>query len=366
MRNSTEILLSTLAYSLCSGTLVLLNKLTLHHLPYPSLIVAFQLVMTLIFIYSAKYTQLLSVDELKWRHVKPYCIYIVAFSIGVYANMRSLSTSNVETIIVFRALSPCIVAFLDALFLGRVYPRFQSWVSLLIIVIGAYGYASYDDKFQTQGLLAYTWPMIYLAVISFEMAYGKRIISSVNLKTRSGPVLYTNLLGLPPMLLLATLAHEYQQFAHDQSVGTHPFTALAVCFLVMGCIAAVGIGYSGWWCRDKVSATTYTLIGVMNKCLTIILNLVVWDQHAPPGGILCLFLCLTGGMLYRQAPMRALPSSSKLLVANFHDDVWQDDLDETFNVDDNSDDLVSLTESSPQSLSSVQQSDYVMKRRNAG
>lgn len=46
------------------------------------------------------------------------------------------------------------------------------------------------------------------------------------------------------------------------------------------------------------------LIGVINKCLTILLNLVVWDQHAAPGGVIALLVCLAGGTLYRQAPMR--------------------------------------------------------------
>ena len=358
MRNSTEVFLSTVAYSLCSGTLVLINKLTLHRLPYPSLIISFQLLVTLLFIYSAKFSKILPVDELRWRYIKPYSIYIVAFSLGVYANMRSLASSNVETIIVFRALSPCLVAFLDAIFLGREYPTTQSWVSLVVIVVGAYGYACYDISFQNQGIMAYTWPMIYLAVISFEMAYGKRIIQSVDLKTRSGPVLYTNLLGLPPMLLLAAMGNEYRHFSKDRNQGEHPFDAAAVSFLLTGCLIAVGIGYTGWWCRDKISATSYTLVGVMNKCLTVLLNLVVWDQHAPPGGVVCLLICLGGGMLYRQAPMRTLSSSK--LVATYHDDIWQDDLDETFHVDDNSDELASLNES-PTSL----QLENLTKRRNA-
>lgn len=42
----------------------------------------------------------------------------------------------------------------------------------------------------------------------------------------------------------------------------------------------------------------------MNKCLTVLLNTLIWDQHANPGGIFCLFICIAGGMIYRQAPMR--------------------------------------------------------------
>ena len=73
------------------------------------------------------------------------------------------------------------------------------WGALWLIAARAYGYAITDPKFQQKGIEAYGWPMAYLLVLSFEMAYGKNIIKSVN-KTKSGPVLYTNLLGFPPMI----------------------------------------------------------------------------------------------------------------------------------------------------------------------
>jgi drug/metabolite transporter (DMT)-like permease len=192
MKAETEVVLAVLAYSFCSGTLVLLNKLILHHLPFPSLVISIQLIAALMFIGVAKFTGKLQVDPIKWVYVKPYLVYTVAFSMGVFCNMKSLSISNVETVIVFRALSPCIVSFLDAIFLGREYPTARSWSALGLIVLGTIGYASFDVKFQTQGMAAYAWPIMYLIVISFEMAYGKRIIQSVDLKTFSGPVLYTN------------------------------------------------------------------------------------------------------------------------------------------------------------------------------
>ena len=83
--------------------------------------------------------------------------------------MRSLNISNVETVIVFRALSPILVAFLDALFLGREWPSPRSWAGLITLVIGAYGYASFDEQFQTQGYGAYSWPTAYTIIIALEM-----------------------------------------------------------------------------------------------------------------------------------------------------------------------------------------------------
>jgi GDP-mannose transporter len=164
-----EIVLSIISYSFCSGTLVLLNKLTLHYLPFPSLVVAFQLLFCIVAIYGSQFLGYLKVDPLKWVHVKPYLLYTLFFSTGVYCNMRSLNISNVETVIVFRALTPILVTFLDALFLGREWPSHRSWAGLCALVVGAYGYASFDEKFQTQGYNAYVWPTLYLFVIALEM-----------------------------------------------------------------------------------------------------------------------------------------------------------------------------------------------------
>jgi GDP-mannose transporter len=169
LTKSQEIILSIIAYSFCSGTLVLLNKLTLHYLPFPSLVVSFQLLACIFIIYVTQALGYIAVDKIQWEYVKPYLLYIFFFSTGVYCNMRSLANSNVETVIVFRALSPIIVAFMDALCLGREWPNYRSWAGLITLVIGAYGYASFDEKFQTQGYSAYFWPALYCVIIASEM-----------------------------------------------------------------------------------------------------------------------------------------------------------------------------------------------------
>lgn len=53
-----------------------------------------------------------------------------------------------------------------------------------------------------------------------------------------------------------------------------------------------------------VSATSFTLVGVVNKFLTVLLNVVVWDKHSTPTGIFAVCLCLLAGVFYQQAPRR--------------------------------------------------------------
>jgi len=312
MTARAEVIASVISYSLCSGSLVLVNKLILHYLPFPSLVIVIQLLASVFLIYGGNFFGVMAIDDLKWEFLKPYLIYTVAFSTGVYTNMMCLNTSNVETVIVARALSPLIVSFMDPIFLGRDMPSRRSIGALSMIVVGAFGYALTDEKFKSQGLSAYFWPVLYLLIITFEMVYGKKIVNGVKFLTVSGPVQYTNLLGFPPMFAFAKMGGEFDRLKDMMSsydvdtvwglIGKLPTESKAL--VVLGCIIGTAIGYTGWWCRGKVSATSFTLIGVLNKCMTVMVNMMIWDQHASPAGIACLFLCLLGGSFYQQAPMR--------------------------------------------------------------
>lgn len=322
-----EVIASVISYSLCSGSLVLVNKLILHYLPFPSLVIVIQLLSSIFVIYGGNFFGVMSIDELKWEFAKPYCIYTIAFSTGVYTNMMCLNTSNVETVIVARALSPLIVSVCDFIFLGREMPSKRSTAALCAIVVGAVGYARTDEQFISQGFSAYFWPFSYLCLITFEMVYGKQIVRSVKFKTVSGPVQYTNLLGWPPMLLFAKMGGEFERLndlmsSYNVSSVWGLMTKLpaeSVALSVLGCLIGTGIGYSGWWCRGKVSATSFTLIGVLNKCMTVIVNTLIWDNHASPAGIASLFLCLVGGSFYQQAPMRKRERDASYSLAEKQD-----------------------------------------------
>lgn len=65
-----------------------------------------------------------------------YSVYTVAFVLGVYCNMRALERSNVETVIIFRSCTPLAVSLCDWIFLGRELPSKRSLLALLTIAAG--------------------------------------------------------------------------------------------------------------------------------------------------------------------------------------------------------------------------------------
>lgn len=292
-----ETLQAMLLYSVCSSTLLLVNKLAVNYIPAASFVMLVQLLFSVVLVLVGKWSGYIEVDDFVWSKMKPYCLYVVAFCIGMYANMKALEVSNVETVIVFRSCAPLFVSLLDYSFLGRALPSFKSWAALIVIGIGACLYVLIESDFTLHGFGAYSWTLAYLLIICFQMTYGKQILTHVK-TTIWGSVLYTNALSLVPMTILFFTTGDYIQ------VYTVTFNQFNLTILLLSCVIGCGISYAGWHCRNLVSAATYTLVGVMNKVVTIILNIIIWDKHASVGGLLSLVLCLAGGFFYQQAPLQ--------------------------------------------------------------
>lgn len=238
-------------------------------------------------------------------------VYVLAFAAGIYCNLKALEGSNIETVIVFRSCTPVVVSGLDFLLLGRELPSQRSMLALGLIALGATGYVMTDNAFRVAGVYAYSWVVIYFALLCFQMTYGKILLETVALKSTWGSVYYTNLLSIPPTLALGFVLGDY---ARLKDVVWSTGAALAV---FMSCVCGIGIGYSGWHCRSKVTATSYTLVGVMNKLFTVLVSSLIWDSSSSVWGVGCLLVCIAGGALYEQAPLRLapklLPQSSRSL-----------------------------------------------------
>ena len=122
--------------------------------------------------------------------------------------------------------------------------------------------------------------------------------------TSWGRVYYTNLLSLLPVTMLG-LAFNEQQLIMDFT-----WTGPSVYALIMSCICGVAMSYSAFWLRSLVSATSFTVVGIVCKIATVVVNLLIWDKHATPTGLVALGVCLFAGSIYQQAPLREQKGAS--------------------------------------------------------
>jgi len=125
---------------------------------------------------------------------------------------------------------------------------------------------------------------------------GKFLVTGIELVSLWTPVLYTNTFSIIPAMLVCYFAGELNPERPDDL----QITNASLLWLGLSCVIGIGISWAGFWCQSLVSATKYTVVGVMNKMLTVTLNVLVWDKHASPAGIFALGLCLIGGSLCLQ------------------------------------------------------------------
>lgn len=271
------------------------------------------------------------VDELSAEKMKSFMWYVLIFVLTIYANMQALQHSNVETVIVFRACSPIATSVVEYMFMGREWPTKRSTASMCACAAGAILYCLSDSQLALNGIKAYYWVFTYFWLITLEMTYGKTL--AVKMDTVWGPVLYQNLLSIVPMGLIAMFAGDFSQSV--TTLFSMSFYAYGV--LLFSCVAGTAIGYTAWLCRGMISATSFTLVGVVNKFLTVLLNVVIWDKHSSPMGIFAVCICLCCGVFYQQAPRRAdatiaqkaakVPEMAKHIEMSFDMDASADEAD---------------------------------------
>ena len=150
--NPLQIPMAIFFYSVCSSTMLLANKLAVGGIA-PTVLGAVQMAFAVATCCVLSLTGAEpNIDSLRETpKVKAYAVYALSFVAAIYANMRALAMSNVETVIVFRSASPIAVSVLDWYFLGRQLPNLRSTGALLTIVIGAVVYASYDSQIALDG-----------------------------------------------------------------------------------------------------------------------------------------------------------------------------------------------------------------------
>ncbi|KAF3968663.1 hypothetical protein CMV_007481 [Castanea mollissima] len=76
---------------------------------------------------------------------------------------------------------------------------------------------------------------------------------------------------------------------------------LVVLPVGLSCLFGLSISFFGFSCRRAISATGFTVLGIVNKLLTVVINLVIWDKHSTFVGTLGLLICMLGGVLYQQS-----------------------------------------------------------------
>lgn len=305
-----------LGYALCSSLLAVINKLAITKFNYPGLLTALQYLTSALGVWVLGKLGFLHHDAFTYETAKKFLPAAIVFYLAIFTNTNLLRHANVDTFIVFRSLTPLLVAVADTVFRKQPIPSKLTFLSLFIILGGAVGYVATDSAFT---LTAYTWAFAYLVTITSEMVYIKHIVSNVGLNTW-GLVLYNNLLSLMIAPVFWILTGEYSEVFASLGSRASWFEFDAVFAVSLSCVFGLAISFFGFAARRAISATAFTVTGVVNKFLTVVINVLIWDKHASPFGLLCLLFTLCGGVLYQRSVTRPGAEPAPKQTNNENDD----------------------------------------------
>eukprot|EP00250_Pteridium_aquilinum_P010350 c19323_g1_i1 orf=152-1225(-) len=288
-------------YCLAASLLSIINKWAIMKFPFPGLLTALQYFVSAAGVFLLGKLGFLQHDKLDPKIMLKFLPAAFLFYLSIFTNSELLLHANVDTFIVFRSAVPIFVAIGETFYLKQPWPLVKTWLSLGIIFAGALVFVLTDREF---ALDAYTWAFAYLASMSIDFVYIKHIVMTIGLNTW-GLVLYNNLEALLLFPVELLIMGEGMQLSKETSKQSIDWFSFEVWLPVgLSCLFGLAISFFGFSCRKGISATGFTVLGVVNKLLTVVINLIVWDHHASLVGTIGLLTCIAGGILYQQSTIK--------------------------------------------------------------
>mmetsp|Transcript_38314 Transcript_38314/g.122861 ORF Transcript_38314/g.122861 Transcript_38314/m.122861 type:complete len:401 (+) Transcript_38314:197-1399(+) len=224
----------------------------------------------------------------------PVNIYFVAMLATSFVAMRYLS---VPMITVFKQLANLLTVSGERYFFGKPVSKGVA-LSFATMIAGAALAALNDLEFSFEG---YFWQGANCVCTSAYVLYLKYATKTVQL-SKFAMVFYNNLLSLPLLLVIAVANGEPAALWDAHRNGKID----ATFFAVNGLAGAVGffLNLASVWCVSATSATTYAIVGALNKIPVTILGYLLFHTAISKDMALYISVSLVGGFLYSFEQLR--------------------------------------------------------------
>jgi len=294
MKNVSDIL-PVLLFSAAGATLMVVNKLCVRHLPLPSLLCSLQLGV------SAGVAAVMVRSEgatFELRKAQPLVLFVGLFACTLYTSMVALQVASIEMVLVMRACCPVLVAVLESICLGARPPSLRGGLSLAMLFACALAYVGMHTYTGALGmtLATFAWLAAYLTFDVTSVLVGKSIAHGESMGVWER-VLYTNVMGVPPLLGMAALTGETAEAPRFWAAHAQGDAAL---FALVGgsCALGLAISYFGWRTRSLLGASSFATLSFINKLITLLLGVFIFQRHETLPSMALVLLCLLFCCLY--------------------------------------------------------------------
>ncbi|CAH9116301.1 unnamed protein product [Cuscuta europaea] len=284
-------------YCISASLLSIINKWAIMKFPYPGALTAFQYFTSAFGVLVCGWLKLIQRNSLDLLTLWKFLPAAIIFYLSLFTNSELLLHANVDTFIVFRSAVPIFVAIGETLYLHQPWPTMRTFLSLGTIFVGSVVYVITDYQIT---LTAYGWALAYLMSMSIDFVYIKHVVMTIGLNTW-GLVLYNNLEALLLFPIELLIMGELKKIKHEITDESDWYGFQVLLPVGLSCLFGLSISFFGFSCRKAISATGFTVLGIVNKLLTVVINLVIWDKHSSSIGTVGLLICMFGGIMYQRS-----------------------------------------------------------------
>ena len=296
--STMEAFMSCGAYTFCSVGMVLANKAISTTLDadlrksIPQLsVICFQCVVAVICVEIAKKCKYVEYPDFDWAVAKSWLPLNLLFIGMLCSGFLSLVYNNVPMVTVCKNLTNVVTIAGSALIFGEKI----GWLvvfSVAIMVLGAILAGAEDLEFSFLGYAFMGLNCLFTAGYVLYMRYA-----AVNIKLpKFGMVYYNNLLSVILLVPLVVLNGEIP-LLFDERIMTSSFIASNALAGFLGFY----LNFASLWCVGTTSATTYAIVGSVNKVPITILGFILFDTAMTTEGVVFISLATVGGFIYAYA-----------------------------------------------------------------
>lgn len=305
--NSTAFF-STIIWSVCSISMILVNKLilTTFNFQFNILLLLYQNGLCVAVMYFARALSLVEFESLDWEKSKHWFPLDVSFVLMLYTGTFSLKYLSVPMVTVFKNSNNIVITFFDFLIYGNLISK-GTMASLALMLVAAFLASVEDLEFS---LVGYIWTLLNCLTNTAFVLYMPRAMSKSKLSPL-GRVYYNNLLSLPLLVVLDLFTFNDIWIVSTQ--GMSRWTTNLHLLLFISGLVGFALSASAFHCMQHTSPTTYALVGSINKIPLTVLGVMLFNTVLTGAGTIYVGLSLVAAAIFAYA--KAVETEKKKTVA---------------------------------------------------
>jgi len=288
-----------LSYCTSSVGMVLLNKLALSGFDFHSItsLLIFQCVFCVVAVRMCAALGLITLEPWSWQIARAWFPANIVFVAMLWTSFPALQLLGVGMVTVLKNLTNLFTIFGDIIFFDKSYGK-GVWATLALMSVSALCGAFTDLNFNGKG---YAWQLLNCCLTAGYSLSLRGIMDKVAPMTRNqqkldkiSMVLYNNVLSLPLLLVVAGINGEYTSLLQEPALYNSRFQAAACLSALCGLL----ISFCSLWFLSTTTATTFSLVGSLNKLPIAVFGLIFFDAVWSAKNVASIAIGLLAGIVF--------------------------------------------------------------------